>query len=200
MDEARVIVSTRLGSDDAQLGPIFGNLGNIATAEGRFEEAHSHYAEDLRITALRFGSDHINTAFARANLASSHMKLNNFEEARKLFEAALRTFESVMGVDHEDVGKTLVSLSQAYLGAGRVDAARGSLERAVGILHAADPNSADSAEASFLLAQALWPKRRQRVRAHGLALQARKIYEGSGDGLWAAADDVQRWLTNHPLP
>jgi tetratricopeptide (TPR) repeat protein len=125
-----------VGTDEA-LASYLHNLGALAFAEGKYEEARDHFGRALAIREEALGPDHPEVGHTLNNLGNVAFAEGKYDEARGAYERALAVWEQVLGPDHPNVGHTLNNLGNVATQEGKYEEARDHQERALAIKQAA---------------------------------------------------------------
>ena len=107
------------------------NLGSVATAAGRPEEAIGNLSRAVEISLELYGADSVRYARARSNLAAALVDLERYEEAREHLLFALDQYLREYGADNARMAYIQVPLARAEAGLGNVEQARTLLDRAM---------------------------------------------------------------------
>jgi serine/threonine protein kinase/tetratricopeptide (TPR) repeat protein len=105
-------------------------LGDIAQAEGRYEEAVDHFETALELRREHLPPDDLRLAVAREGVGRALEGIGRFAEAIEHHNGALAVREQVLGAQHPMVARSLVRLGSAMQGDARFHAADGALIRA----------------------------------------------------------------------
>ncbi len=190
-----------LGPTHVKLADTLNNLGVNRFDAGAYADAIPFYERALAILEPALGPAHPRVATALDNLAEAVLASGDPDRAEPLYRRALTIHEQTLPSDHPDLTYTLIGLAQLELARGAPGPAIPLLTRAVRIRDAVSPEDTYTAEARFLLAQALWDAGeddgRDRVRAHAEADAAEAIYRGRGR---EAADAVAKWRRDQGPP
>lgn len=164
------------------------------------EEARTHYQRALAIFEEVFDPRNPEIAHSFVKIGFVLADLGRLEEAVTHHQRALGIFEGAFGPQHDAVVIALVGLAEAALLNHEPDAAREHAERAVATLESIETAPPTRAVAHFVLARALWPDQAQRLRSRALAEQARDAYAEHRDANQQELEEVEAWLTEHPVP
>jgi tetratricopeptide (TPR) repeat protein len=125
-----------VGTDEAHASYL-NNLGNLAFAEGKYEEARDHFGRALAIREQALGSDHPDVTVALFNIGNAAFAEGKYEEARSAYERALAASQNVLGPDHPTVAHIFNSLGNVATFEGKYTEAHDHHERALAIKQAA---------------------------------------------------------------
>jgi tetratricopeptide (TPR) repeat protein len=123
------------GTDDA-MGFYLRNLGTVAQAEGKREEARGYLEQALRELEAD-DPEQLQVAATLLSLGNVATMEGKFQEARGYQARALALFERLLGPEHPHAATALSNLSKIALEEGNHAEAREHLERAVAIIEKA---------------------------------------------------------------
>ncbi len=189
-----------LGSHHPALGSPLNNLGAVCVRQKKFEEARSYVERSLAIRLKVLGPDSTKVARTRDNLAAILMEMGDLAGGQAQYEEALRIFEKVNGLQHPRLTKSLLGLGDCFLQLKKADLAIAPLQRALNLSAKLKELAGQHANASFLLAQALWAAGGDRTRARTLARNASEVYRQDGPSWQAGKAEVETWLRAHGGP
>ena len=201
--EARAACATALelqtkrwGPDDADVGRILQQLGELAMDEGKLDEAIGFLARAVAILTKKLGeSDDV--AKAVGSLGEARFRRGQTAEGLADAVRARDLLVKTLGASHRSVGfaETTLGGMQARLGAH--DQALATYERACAILAGDEGDARARAEARFGLAKELWASGRDRPRALALARDAQADLRPLGPAVKALRGDVDGWLARN---
>ncbi len=119
------------------------NLANALEQKGLYDEAAAEMAIGLAAAETRSGKDHPSVARLAFKAAEIEMYRTHFPEAIALAQRSIAVGEAWYGHDDVHLVDALEILGASYSRSNRADAARPVLERALAILHAHSPDSAE---------------------------------------------------------
>lgn len=174
------------------------NVSNALRGQGKGAEAETEQRRALEVWISAYGNDHPLVAGAHNNLAATMFESGRVDDAIAEYRAGIEIMEEALGRDHPDVGLLRINLAGALLSAGRKRDAADEAERAWAINQRDDVPAARGATTAFVLAQALWEAGdvASRPRARELAERARALRTRIEA---PDAEEVERWLDEHPL-
>ncbi len=187
-------------SPNADVGMVHHNLAVVFDMRDQTERSIEHANKARAVWVELDGPDHQRVAMADANIGSSLVGVGRYEEAAAHWERALEVFERVLGRDHPTFVMLHIPLSDAYLRLGKIEQGVAAAKFAY-VARTANPETlpAELADARFAMAMALWASNEDRERAVALAQQSRDaLVDGSANDR-VQADNVGRWLEEHPL-
>jgi eukaryotic-like serine/threonine-protein kinase len=172
------------------------NLGNALHELGRDADAEPYDRRAVETFERLVGPEGAQVALAALDWGEALAGLGRFEEARRATGRALAIWTKE-NASPFFLGAAQLDLARIELAEKRPVEARRLVEGAVDVLVKQDAQL--GAQARFVLAQALWPDRRERGRAAGLARAAR------GDLVAAKAPpakvaELDAWLGAHATP
>jgi tetratricopeptide (TPR) repeat protein len=185
-----------LPPDHPDIGRSLQSEANFLHLQGDFTAALKVNDEAIRIFTSAYGPRSAKTASAVSNGAEYEVGLGRAAEALPHFREALPVLEAQLGADNQVLGHPLTGLGHALLALGQMGEARATLERAMRIRDAREPDPVLRGETRFALAQALWATD-QGDRARELAEKARQEYQQAGRRD-ADVQTISRWLEEHP--
>ena len=80
---------------------ILGQMGHMAKAQEKTEEACENYLEALRLLKNGYGN-HILTAFAHKDVADSYLYVDQYSKAEEHYQKAMRILEDMQKADHRE--------------------------------------------------------------------------------------------------
>jgi tetratricopeptide (TPR) repeat protein len=172
------------------------NVGLALHELGRDGEAEPFARRAVETLERLLGSESVQVATAQLDWAEVLTRLGRTREAREALDKAIAIW-------------TRLGAAPLFIEAGHMDVARIELmekrpAEARRLLEHAQPVLAErdaqlGAEASFLLADALWSTQRERARAVRVAHDAKQVL-GRGGTSPARLAEVDAWLTQHVTP
>jgi len=127
----------RTGGSPEYEGALSSNVGTLARAEGKLEEARDAYERAVKLLEHERGPEHPSTLIARANLANVYVDLQQPARAEPILEEAIAAIGRLRGAGHPTLVNALSSLTRARLRLGAPERALASAERALQIARAA---------------------------------------------------------------
>jgi tetratricopeptide (TPR) repeat protein len=174
------IMDRVLGRENPMLTLPRQGVGRELIALLRSTEAEEHLRAALEVAERQLGPENVQLARSLDLLGRALSDQGRYAIALPLHERARALNEKHVRPDHSDLLQSLTGLGRAHLGMHQPAFALPLLERAVAL--DARGQALEQAEAELLLAHALRDSRHDRQRARKLALDARTIYRGSGNG------------------
>jgi tetratricopeptide (TPR) repeat protein/predicted Ser/Thr protein kinase len=130
-------VLERLGSSaDRMRSTLEGYVGQIASSEGKYEEALAHQQRAFAIWQ-RAGGDDKGTATSMADLCLAYYYLHKWAEAQSWCEKSLALREKVLGPHHPETAASLNNLGELLFEQGKYEEALVRHQRALEIRQAA---------------------------------------------------------------
>ncbi len=151
----------------------------------------------LRMARESYGNESSFTALCLNNRGEELNALGRYREAKGAFEGAIARWTGAFGPDHRFLGYALTGLGQTLLATGDIREAVSTLERALVVRVAREPNVAKVAETRLALARARWAAG-QRRQARAGALEGVAALSGLPPETSGRAE-IDRWLTAHPI-
>ena len=178
------VLERALGKTHRDVGYARVNLGLALADQRRHTEALPHLRRGLEVWTKTLPPGHADLGYAHLNLANSLWATGQAESAREHYALSLGVWEEAMGEDHPMLAFALTGLGRTMLETGQTEEALPYLERALELRTDEDEDDLNIAEASLLLARALYISGQDQVRAMNLVRQARDrvgAYEPSDD-------------------
>jgi serine/threonine protein kinase len=183
-----------LSPDDPDIANALGNIADPLARLGRFNEA-LEYNQRALDTFKKSGNDNSDVPMHLSSRGEYLNGLSRFVEAEPPARMALEIWERKLSPGDAFIAFPLAVIGRSYLGQGRPREAIAPLERAYRIRRNADPTPSRLGEVAFLLAQALWDGRGDRLRARALAVEAEQVYARTPE--IAQREAVSLWLRQH---
>jgi serine/threonine-protein kinase len=168
-----------LGPEHPLLATPLNNLGVLCDIQGEDQAALDYYERALAIRRKALGPTHASVAETLVNLGGFHQQRGRYAQAISLYEEALRIDEKALGPDHPFLADEYDGMGECQLRLGKLAEAIALLERSL-VLREKRADHVETADAKWLLAQALVASGRDRERARLLAEQAREASAGAG--------------------
>jgi tetratricopeptide (TPR) repeat protein len=186
-------IQENLTPNGERLPDLLGNMGDVLTSAGRFNEAHQYYARAVALREKLLGTESTMLHFPLSGLGRTLLRMDRAREALPILRRALALKEKAFGANNPLLTDVLSSLAEANLRLGRSDDARRMLERGAELVRTNVHTAADQAEIDFGFACLLWSDDRSSALARAIAAR---------DGFAAAHDrrrlaDVTSWMTKH---
>jgi serine/threonine protein kinase/tetratricopeptide (TPR) repeat protein len=172
------------------------NLGNALHELGRDDEAEPYGRRAVETFERLVGPEGAQVAVAVYDWGEQLAGLGRTAEARQACERALAIWTKE-NASPFFVGLARLDLARIELAEKRPVEARRLVETSIAAIAKQDPQL--GAQASFVLAQALWPERRERTRAADLAREARSALVAANAPAPKVAE-VDAWLGDHATP
>ncbi len=203
-DEALAIREHTLGPDHPDVANTLDNLGSVYSKLDDLPRAQQMYERALEIREAALGSEHPSVATALRHLGGVHLDQGRHAVARGHYEQSLKIFAQSAGPEDLGVAKAELGLGHVALEEGETERAVEHLERAFTLGSNAAAPTDWLAACRFSLSKALWLSPPtgggDRPRAVALAVAARDTYDLGGPARADAAQEVQQWIDDHPLP
>ena len=193
LKEALRLKQRALPADHPDIGYTLIAEGEVFFAQGDAATALATNRRAQEIFLRAYGPSGPWLAQSLSNEGEYLAALRRYPEAIGKFQEALRRWETQLGSEHRFLGYPLAGMGVAHWKAGQPAEAVASLERALRIREAHEPDRATVAQTRFALARVLWDLARERPRARQLAEAAGAAYQRDP----AHADDareIARWL------
>ena len=187
-----ITFEAQLGPDHDETATAHNAAGLCHLNAGELDEAEASYNLALKTHLRVHGPDHFEVGQLRYNLAEVDLRRGELERARDGFEEAQRIYSAALPETHPLQAQPLKGLGLIALEEGDHDEALALLERA---LELADASFAiELADIHLGLARALLGSgdRGVHARAHKLAEEALRAYEGAG--VVARAEEARELL------
>jgi len=195
--EATALKRRALGPDHFDVAMSLGNTAIVRFALGHVDEAIAENDQALAILRKSLGPDHPAVAGCLASGAEFLNARGRWSEASLMAEQALAIFGRELEGDHPFLAAPLTALGWSWVRRGSSARAISSLERALAIREARDPDPAGLGDTRFALGSALGEDRSTRDRAISLVEQSRADY-GHVPGAGSRIAEIEAWLSAHP--
>jgi len=133
MRQSLHIKQQALGSDHPTLASSIGNLANLLTKMGRWDEAVPLYEQTLALNESRLLPDDPRVADTLFNLARGYLAQQRLAEAERLMRGLLRLDEANLGARHPRIESVLETLAQIRAQQDDLDGAQELRERVVAL-------------------------------------------------------------------
>jgi len=177
-----------------RLASSYANIAQLRMRTGRFAEAEELIMRALEIRTTTLRGDDPAIVPSLLILAELRLATNTPALAKEPLERSLRLREAALGREHPDLAPVLVGLARVALAEGRAGTAVELATRATALYAGPASWPTARAEASIVLARALWEQGTERPRALKLAGAARDAYQMAGPGYRRALVEVDEWL------
>jgi len=198
-ERALAISRETLGPEHPILAVDLDSLSTVYQATGDYDHAKQLLEQALAIWEAALDPEHPRLASGLINLGNVHYATGDYDHAEALIEQGLAIQERVLGPEHPSLAHALVGLARIALAKHRPGDALPLAERAVALREKRDIAPELLAEARFELARALWDAptdaSHDRVRARGLAEQARDALRAVGKAGARQLATVEAWLS-----
>jgi tetratricopeptide (TPR) repeat protein len=178
---------------DPDMAFSLNNLAISLTGLGDSAGALAAIDEALAIVKDAYGDRSSYLGTYLSNRGEALNAQGNYEEARRMFQEAIGQTREQLPVDHPNIAYPLTGLGVAQVALGDARGAVGTLERALRIREATEPDALLVAETRFALARALWDAHQDRARALSLASLARAAF-ATNPRIVAQVTAVDAWL------
>ena len=198
-EQALATYERALGPEHPDVAMVLNNLGILDVDLGDLDQAKRRYERALTIWEQTLGDEHPDLAASLTNLGQLYLELGDLDTAERRFARAQAILEAARGPEHPELAFALQGLAAVARGRGELDRAVPLLERAWAV-RAAQADTGQTAQASFVLAEAVWDAAptdpRARARARALAEAARATFRDSAHHAEPLAE-VDAWLATH---
>jgi tetratricopeptide (TPR) repeat protein/predicted Ser/Thr protein kinase len=133
-EDAKAAVA-RLGGAPLLAAILETQLGNVAMAQARYDDAIAHHERALALREPVLGPTHTDIAISRNGIGNALTASGRYADAIATHRAALSSFEAQLGEAHPHVATSLVNLANAILEAG----GRGETPEALAAARDAEP-------------------------------------------------------------
>jgi len=106
------------------------NLGSLAYAQGRLDDAETWYQRSLQVHRAVVGDGHLNVADVLYNLAGLYTELEKYERAESFYQQSLKIRQSLLGDEDPLAADVLNNLGILYLRQSKYQPADQALGRA----------------------------------------------------------------------
>ena len=103
------------GSQSTKVAYNYNELGKIAQARGRLDEAEADYRRIVDIYRTAYHDRHYLIALAMANLADVYVDRKKYSDAEPLYREAIRRYTETLSSDHQYTGIARIRLGRALL-------------------------------------------------------------------------------------
>jgi CHAT domain-containing protein/tetratricopeptide (TPR) repeat protein len=134
---ALTLAQQALGGDDVYVGLVMADLGDIANAMRKVEDARPSYERALQVLTAKLGAEHPQTIFVSSRLGNAYADLQEYSKADRLLSQALEREERILGPEDPMVANTLRGLGILHSDRGDYAKAERELGRALVILEGA---------------------------------------------------------------
>lgn len=147
-------IQEQAGVEPARTAATLNNLGEIASARHRYEDAERYTRRALELWELALGPQHPRVAVGLNNLAQSLRLQGRREEAEPLYARALAILEDAQGAYRLDLARFLLNVADLYREQERYPRAVRACEHAIALLEThLNPDHPDVALALTRLAE-----------------------------------------------
>lgn len=108
------------GANHRNTGTMINNLAWLYQAQGKFQEAETHFSRALKISKLHHGMDHPVSAMRLNNLAYVCQAQGKYDEAEPLYVSGLKIAERSFGKTHPNTAICLGNLANSYRSQGKL--------------------------------------------------------------------------------
>ncbi|MBX7084052.1 MAG: serine/threonine-protein kinase [Nannocystaceae bacterium] len=202
LERALAIFEAALPPDHPSINVTLANVAALAYRQGRYPEAISAAERAIASYRRTLGPDTIRVAPSLINEALALAAMRRDDEALARYREAAALFDTHYPDGHPEASKALTGVGEILSRKGEFDAAAVALERAVALGGVEGMNPYEHAEAEFALARVLWDAdaRRDRTRAHGLAVRAAQTLRAGPPNEQRLLATLETWLQDHPEP
>jgi tetratricopeptide (TPR) repeat protein len=193
--QALALKSKVLPPDHPDIAGSLINEAEVLAKLGRTEEALSVNQRAADILTRAYGRDSGELYLCLSNRCAYLVTLGRPAEALEVVRPALSGWERQLGANHPFLGMPLTAMGRALTALARSKEALATLDRALRIREASEPDAALVAETRFAFAEAIWQAGVDRLRAREVARVAREGYAGAKDEKKVA--EIDAWLALH---
>ncbi len=126
----------RVGNPPQLRGKLLRRLGDLADAEGNYDEAAEYFREALELRAEHQPGTVVH-ALALADFGKTHFRAARYAEAAEVFDNAADLLVDVLGPNHPEVGKIRGNAGTAHHATGDYAKARATFEVSLAVMEAA---------------------------------------------------------------
>lgn len=98
--------------DNIDVAMCYGNLANVYTKMGRYEESIENNKHSLLILKEKLGITHPMIAMVYTNISTTYLEIGKYEEALKYANMSLELFKEKFGDDHAYTQKVIRNISE----------------------------------------------------------------------------------------
>ncbi len=194
---ARAILRDNSGPDHPNVGLVQQNIAGMLRLSGDLVGARSEIAGAAQIVEAKLGPEHPVLAGVLTVRGEILRDAGDLAGAHADFQRADSLRSKVLGPDHPSRALALLGLGQVALAQNNPAAALTSLELALRLSLASDPDPVDLGQIRFDLARALWATG-DRPRAIILLGEARAGLLAAGVTGQRPLAELTRWQAEHP--
>src|SRR5262249_17334228 len=103
------------GPQSTKVAYNYNELGKIAQARGRLDEAEADYRKIVEIYRAAYHDKHYLIALAMANLADVYADRKQYGRAEPLYREAIRRYTEALSAEHQYTGIARIRLGRALL-------------------------------------------------------------------------------------
>ncbi|MBI3185559.1 MAG: tetratricopeptide repeat protein [Myxococcales bacterium] len=118
-----VAAMERLGKNDEIEADLHSDLGNLALAEARYEDAQRSFEKALALREKALGPEHPEVARTHNNLGVALARLSKLSEAARHYERSLEIHRKMLGPSHPDLANSMNNLGVIHAKLGNLQAA-----------------------------------------------------------------------------
>ena len=112
------------GSEHAEIGQSYYNLGLIAQALGHFEDAAKYYEKSYKIRFVNLGEENTPTTDSYFSLGEVEWEIGDKEQALKMLEKGYSAYKKAYGSSHQSTVEAGLIISGKFLLQNKIDSAR----------------------------------------------------------------------------
>jgi eukaryotic-like serine/threonine-protein kinase len=176
-------------------------MGDIATDEGRWEDAKQHYRDALEVRELTLGPEHPTVATLWFRLGMAHVHDNEIGEARDALGRAEQIIEAKYGTEHHAAADLLQGTAELHALLGDDEEALAAYERALELFASAThPSLVATGDIRFAMANLLAKRTDRLENATAQATAARRDYERAGPRGRTGLERLDAWEAARDQP
>jgi eukaryotic-like serine/threonine-protein kinase len=200
MQQAVALKERTVGKDHPDTALSLSGLGGCLTYIGRSDEAVLIFERAIEIVRRHGDPETPWLAGILNNEGDALLRLRRFPAASAAFTASLTLQAEAPTVNQDGRFTALKGLGRAELGIGDLPRARAHLEQALDVAQKTDVIWSELVEAQLAMAEVLWTREPDRVRAVSLVRSAERAYASHGASYLDQKDEIDTWLATHVLP
>jgi len=104
----------RYGDDYPNVAACYGNIGNVYSVQGNYDEALVQFQKSLKITIRVFGCEHEEVAISYNNIGNVYAMQGDHKNALLHFQKSLEITSRVFGCDSAEVAQTYNNIGSVY--------------------------------------------------------------------------------------
>jgi len=104
----------RHGDDHQDVAACYGNIGNVYSVQGNYDEALVQFQKSLKIRIRVFGCEHEEVAISYNNIGNVYAMQGDHKNALLQFQKSLEITSRVFGCDSAEVAQTYNNIGSVY--------------------------------------------------------------------------------------